>query len=213
MRPPTVLNWALLCLNALLLVFLLTVLLISPRSIPWNPSVRRAQLDAEVLGMEVYCARGPFSINVAKTFPRNESFWFQSYDQPVALVTDAAMGEESGTRNVMLVLGEDFSVSMDYSNSMDCFYSPSSKCQIRNLMLINSQGESLTDFNVDGCFDLRRLPDTEAQTGRYCIYFGGEWCEVQDFLGEYHKRLVGGQEVIFDIESGQWRDVLDGSPR
>ena len=84
MRLPTLLNWTILGFNSLLLVFLLLcVFVIDPGRLPWSPAVRRARVDADALGMDVYYARGPFAISVAKDFSNSGSFMFVRYGQPV----------------------------------------------------------------------------------------------------------------------------------
>jgi len=69
--------------------------------------------------------------------------------------------------------------------------------------------ETFFDYRVDGSFDYRILRDLEGGMGQHCVFYHGRWQEVmaadkdpkQD---QFHKRLLDGTRVWFDMQSGQW---------
>lgn len=207
MRLPTLLNWMLLTVNVLTFAFLLCFSLMPPWPPPWNPSVRRAQADANVMGMDVFCARSPFAISVAKDFSGSGSFMFIRYGQPISLLTQPVEEENGGaTSSAAMMLGHEVVISAKHS------YSSGGACQVHALSLmrwIGGRNEQFVDENADGSYDTRHVRDLKTQTGCDYVFYEGDWQEVAEVVGYYRSRLVDGQVVSFDMESGKWCSVRD----
>lgn len=208
MRLRLALHWILLCANMLLFVFVLLILLVIWGWPRLNKAARVADHDAAILGQAVYCARGPFSLLVAKDFPADESFTLiQHARQPLDIsVDDLGAGGVGRRKRVHLGLGERFAVSVEYSESS------SEGCRFDMLQLTRlgeKRSDTFFDYRVDGSFDYRIVRDLQGRVGQHCVFYQGRWQEVlgadrdpkQD---QFHKQLLDGTPVSFDTQSGQW---------
>ena len=163
MKLSPVVTWTSLCLNAVLLVFLLLMFLVCPYWLARTPPMRALPSEVAALGMEVYYEKDPFVLLVGKDFPRDKSFVLVQRDQPLsisALDTERLGGKVGTTAKTLTVgLGDDFSLSCDYSLA-------GGGTNAEHLMLCRrDQGllEALTDYNVDGVFDVRQTRDEKQQ--------------------------------------------------
>jgi len=164
--------------------------------------------------MEVYYEIGPFVLLAGKDFPRDESLVLVQRDQPLSislLDTDRLGGKVGTTAKTLTVgLGDDFLLSCDYSLA-------GGGTNPEHLMLCRrNQGllETLTDYNVDGVFDLRQTRDEKQRLSRMYVWYRGTWREIMGAekdpkQDESHKQLLEGERVSFDIHSGQWLSPTD----
>jgi hypothetical protein len=156
--------------------------------------------------MDVFCARGPFAISVAKDFSDSGSFMFIRYGQPLSVFTRVVEEDGGATNSATMMLGDEVLISVEYS------YSSSGVCQVHDLSLmrwIGERSEQFVDKKADGSYDILNVRDLKTQAGRDCVFYEGDWREVEEFIGHYRSRLVDGQVVSFDTESGKWRPVTD----
>ncbi len=205
MRIGTALNWTFFCFNVLVLVLLLLMfanfqgIRVSSRDLP------EAKNAAAEMGMDVFFAKDPFALFVAKRFPDDASFTFYRHGLGMMLSVDDIKGaNERTTKDVLFSLGEEVSVSLHYSYSgADRFTLHDLK--IHDLMLNRNCGdqyEAIKDFNADGSYDIRSTWDMTRDIGSVYVFFDNEWQEVEDGAGEYEKKLVDGREVKFDMQIG-----------
>jgi hypothetical protein len=156
--------------------------------------------------MDVYCARGPFTLFVDKDFPHKDTFKLFDYSQPLILAVENGVANDGdATKEAAIVLGADFSIS--------CEYSLSNGVQVRALTL-SKKNESLIDLNADGSFDVRiHVPSDEKPRPPSEIWYQGKWREVVSDGGgdKYRKQVAGGGAVCFDTKSGVWLPFTDKS--
>jgi hypothetical protein len=122
------------------------------------------------------------------------------YDTPgIFLKVDKA--DVGPGQDLLLGIGEHFAFSCDYSVV-------GGKVVVRELSLNVTEGEWLTDLNADGQFDMRNLRKQDRQ-GEVAVWFNNSWLPIMDAIGDpdqdlYHKRLVTGEDVVFDQAQGKW---------
>ncbi len=207
MRLRSIVNWTLLCLNALLCAILLFILLVHLGWIHSGPFVHLNETDQAILNQDVYWAKGPFVFLVDKDFPRNESFTLFQQDKQLSVSTKdlCAWLKPKEWNYISVVINPDFSISCDYSIA-------GGKAFVHELMLShrkNGLRESLTDFNADGIFDRRSTTGEDIHENHGYVWYHGIWREImggekgpnQD---EYDEQLLDGTRVSFDVKSGQW---------
>lgn len=193
MRPILFLSGVFLCLNVLLLIALAT----SWRQ-PTAPGSLPLEADADLLGMDLYSTKAPFAVFVAKEFPQDGSFHFLHYGQPLSVSVEKVEGDET-RREATLYLGENFSIS--------CKYSPDDAGRVTEWLLMEDRDglrDALFDYNADGFVDAWVVRDEERRASAHYVMYDGEWREVAETKGKCKKQLKGGQEVEFDMKSGQW---------
>ncbi len=194
-----------LVLNSVLFVFLIVLCLGPGGCLGRARTARLAQADARTLGQGVYVARPPFVILVSKDFPRDDSFTMLHHAAPVFVQGTNESADGLKLKEVALGVGEGFSVSCRYSL-------PSGEPDVREIMLIRTRKDvsvALTDFNGDGMSDFRQTRDLKNKVSRAFVWYEGEWRQIRDAQEDpsqerYRKRLLGGQRVSFDAESGKW---------
>ena len=156
--------------------------------------------DWKIPGYRRYVAKYPFVIETAETFPRDKCFAVLFYDTPgIFLEVDKA--DVGPGQDLLLGIGEHFAFSCDHSVV-------GGKVVVRELSLNVSEGEWLTDLNADGQFDMRNLRKQDRQ-GEVAVWFNNSWLPIMDAIGDpdqdlYHKRLVTGEDVVFDQAQGKW---------
>jgi hypothetical protein len=207
MRCRYVVNGILCCCNTLLFLLLLVMFLGHRGELPWDPFIRKAESDAVKMGMDVWFAKFPFALFVARDSPKGESFTLLKYDPPVIFSADKIEGESIGTgkHSIMLHLGEDFSIVIHFSAS------EADISEIHELELVKDnerQRVALFDMNADGWPDFRIVRDKTLDTSQEYVSYERDWREVKDTIGKYEKKLVDGEEVVFDMQAGQWRSNL-----
>lgn len=157
----------------------------------------------KIPGYRRYVAKYPFVIEAAETFPRDKCFAVLFYDTPGIFLSvdksDFRPGQE-----LLLGIGEHFAFSCDYSVA-------GGKVVVCELSVNVAEGEWLTDLNADGQFDMRNVRK-ENREGEVAVWFNNSWVPIIDAIGDpdqnlYHKRLVTGENVVFDQAQGKW--VLD----
>jgi len=221
MRQRSILNWVLLSLNGMLFVFLLARSLLCQRDRALEPAAMRATARAmaayEELGIsgDIYCAKGPFALVVAKNYPSNPSFDFFHYGLGINLSLDGLLHDKADgeTHSVTLGLGNDFWFSVDFSSS-------GRQPSIGSFMLSrrkNGVHEVLIDYNADGVFDVRQTTHEEENVRGTYVWYGGAWRAVaarspKDFQQtEYRMQIIDGERVYFDFESGKWMPIAKES--
>ena len=163
--------------------------------------------DWKFPGYRRYVAKYPFVIETVDTFPHDKCFALLFYDTPgIFLKVDKA--DVGPGQDLLLGIGEHFALRCDYSVV-------GGKAVVRELSLNVTEGEWLTDLNADGQFDMRNLRNQDRQ-GEVAVWFNNSWLPIMDAIGDpdqdlYHKRLVTGENVVFDQAQGKW--VLDASER
>lgn len=206
MRLPSMLNWALLCLNTALAVALTSVLLLSPGGPNGHLVPHPLPDNVAALGMAVYYEMGPFVLLAGKGFPKTHEFALTLRDQSLSMsLTDAVWMDEPATYSASMGVGPDFSLSCDYS------LIDGNPSVLKMMLSHRREGllEWFTDLNVDGVFDLRGTRDEEHHLSRGYVLYQGNW---QEILGgdkapqqdELHKQLVDGTLVSFVKERGHW---------
>ena len=217
MRLPSVLNWTLLFINALVLLLLLVMAIAYPC---WNrsmPAARPLPLadGGAVGGMAIYYEIGPFVLLTGEDFPRDSFFVLRQRVAPLNPSLSVLDGKyfaarNDATKHVSMDLGADFSVSCDCSVD-------GGDVDISTLTLGHRRKgvhETLTDLNVDGVFDVRQTRDEAQGKSRMYVWYKGAWQEVLGFdkdpkHDEYHKQLGDGVRVSFDNTSGRWLSSTD----
>ena len=103
-----------------------------------------------------------------------------------------------------MMLGHEVVITVEYS------YSASGGCQVHDLFLmkwIDDRNEQFVDKKADGSYDILHISDPNTQADRDYVFYEGQWREVEEYVGYYRSRLVDGEEVMFDMESGKWLPV------
>jgi hypothetical protein len=191
-------------------VVLLLILLVSLGWLHTNPVLHLDNTDQAILNQDIYWAKGPFVFLVDKDFPRNESFTIIQKDRQLSIstkdITEWLKPKE--WKYIYVVISPDFSFSCDYFISNDKGYVHELELCHRN----NGLYEVLTDLNADGIFDMRYTRDDEQHVKIYVCYHG-VWREINggedSNQDKFHKQLLDGTRISFDIKSGQWLSPTD----
>jgi hypothetical protein len=215
MRLPSVLNWTLLGINTLVFLLLLMILLTISGWLRAKPTAHRLMDGGAVLGMEVYYEMGPFVLLTGKDFPRDNSFQLMQRCPPLNPSMSVLDGKyfaasKEATKHVSMDVAPDFSISCECSLA-------GGRVDISDLMLghkAKGLRETLTDINVDGVFDVRQISDEEGGASRLYVSYQGIWREVMGgdkdpTQDEFHKQLLDGTRVSFDMQSGRWLSSTD----
>jgi len=206
MRVRSTLNWAFLCINAVL--FLLLVWTLFPRRDRAYVLARKVAAGfreaAPELEMDVYCSKDPFAVLVDRDFPRKERFSVLIRGRPFFVSAEDALADDAeATKQVNIAFGRDFSLGCDYSTA--------DGPKVRRITLFTN-GAYLTDLNADGHFDERLRVPTEpsAKPPRSEMWYEGAWRETvpNGKLGKYEAQLRDGPTVKFDMRSGEWRSPV-----
>jgi len=215
MRLRSVANWTLLCLNALLFLFLVAVSLLFVAWPRLDPAARLARKYARDISTafnveyEVYLAKDPFALLVPKHRPDPDTRWFTFFDSRECglylMVTPPDIEFGAATDSVLVGMGDDFAVSWDYSRT-------NGEANVDSVRLSRQSGaliEAFTDYKADGSYDVRQTRDEDRGVGCMYVWYDGAWQEIMDAQKDpnqkqFHKRLVTGQQVYFDDESGRW---------
>jgi len=144
MRVRSTLNWAFLCINAVL--FLLLVWTLFPRRDRAYVLARKVAAGfreaAPELEMDVYCSKDPFAVLVDRDFPRKERFSVLIRGRPFFVSAEDALADDAeATKQVNIAFGRDFSLGCDYSTA--------DGPKVRRITLFTN-GAYLTDLNADG---------------------------------------------------------------
>ena len=203
-------NWALLCFNSVLFVFLLVALVVSRGWWSVNAEARVLPRGEAVLGMEVCREIGPFVLLTGKDFPRTDTFMLVRRGQPCDFSIqnlDAKFFFGNG-RRAEIALGQNFSIAVEYT------WSSPNNCKIHKLELSRrdeNRSETLFDIGADGTFDVRVVTDTARgqHTGGVYVWYEGAWRKVmggdrEPEQDEFHNRLLDGTWVSFDARNGRW---------
>lgn len=211
MRLRNTMNWALLCLNGVLFVFLLFKFLDYQDNFSGGPVRQRVEKDAVTMQMKSYCVRWPFAMFVAKGFPHDDSFALIAYldglslssGKPMLLSEDEAHVASTDRKQLMLTLGRNFTVDLEYSSPRPTVF------RIHEIT-VSSESENgnisfYTDENADGSYDYKLVRDTKKRVSHSYVFHDRGWCQVKDTINRHHKILMDGKDVIFDQERGLWR--------
>jgi hypothetical protein len=203
-RVQTFVNIGLLCGNALVFVVLLRSWLISE-----GREMSQARKDAENLGMDIYFAKDPFAIFVAKTFPQTHTF--KVFDYPNLLIMNGSAIQDdrhdAATEEAEIILGPDFSITCRYSlSNIDGARKP----RIHEVLLSINE-DAFYDLNADGSYDLRILHDSERGSHSHEIWYDGQWRGViaKGQSSTYERELPAIGVVTFDRETGRWTSVKE----
>lgn len=156
-----------------------------------------AAKSAQTLGMRTYFGRSPFFLLVDKEFPKNDAFTLLQTSKPVTICGKVVKEKAGGAdvREVSVALGEDFSVSVDYSSVPNI-----NATEVR----IALKSYAITDLNADGFPDMK-LSFSPVRCLE--VWYGGRWMEVQradSDGGSRRKRLLDGTPLVFDDSRGMW---------
>jgi hypothetical protein len=208
-------NWALLGVNTLVFLLLLMISLSYPGWLRSKPTAHRLPDNESVLGMEFYYEMGPFVLLTGKDFLSDTSFQMMQRCPPLNPSISVLDGEyfaatKGTTKTVRMDVGPDFSISCNCSLARG-------DVDIYDLMLSHQRKglrEALSDLNVDGVFDMRQTWDEERGVSRMYVWYQGVWREVMGGDKDrkqdtYHKQLMEGGRVSFDMRSGQWLSPTD----
>jgi hypothetical protein len=196
-RLPFILNWILLGSNAVLLVALAWSWLSA------KGPTEKARASAQLLGMDIYAAKGPFAIFVDKDFPRRYEFTMHDYSRPLVVnVTELDREAHNNPRmSAQIVADPDVAISCDYTLVDD---HGSYRALIDNVSL-QTKTAGFDDMNVDGHFDSRVNHEADLMH-RQQIWYDGEWRDVVPaaYESQYERRLCEVGEVVFDRKTGRW---------
>lgn len=209
-------NWLVLCVNMLLLAFLVFTWLNRLRPLPTV-----IEKDKQISGMDVYCYRSPFAVFVNKDFPDNKGFMFARYGRlplfvscedvkkPSQAPPNGDHGEAQTAQNITLGFGDKgyFTVS--------CLYSiANNRVHVDELLVSRDDAgrvEAYFDLNADGFPDSRLTVDHKRDVHRSEIWYGGKWQEAAAQGSKYETQLLNGEKVRFDKQGGLW--VLAGDEK
>lgn len=215
MRFRSIANWVLLCLNCVFFVLLLVFSLVYEHDGAIDPEAMRAAErglavyeEGDIL-RDVYCAKGPFALWVAKDFPSDQAFDFFQYALGLSLSLDSPLppDEDDGeTHSLALELGDDFWFTVNFC--------PAGRYpEVRSFALYQTRGDvlvTLRDNNADGVFDMRQTMDEVKGVSRTNVWYHGTWRAVaprssEEFQQtEYRRQLVDGERVYFNLQTGEW---------
>jgi hypothetical protein len=157
--------------------------------------------------MDAYMVKRPFALYVAKRFPQDESYALVHSGGPeLVIVEDERTTEDATARKVTLQWTDiGFALSCDYSFA-------SGRSKIGAITLAHEDHrvlEALIDLNADGVYDVRLVMEKTRKTSCLSIFYEGKWQEVMGSerdpgMDKYHKRLLNGRRLSFDMGRGSW---------
>ena len=198
-------NRSLLLLNTIFLC--VNIICVAPRIchwlIPLTRSAPQAFRDAEKLNMDLYFAKTPFALLVAKTFPQENTFTFIDYGHRLLMSGEDADGDDdhgAARRKATITFG---------TASMSCYYSLDKGIRMNELEFA-TETQIITDLNADGFYDMRIPLDRK---GILQVWYNDKW---QDVIGgeggKYQRHLRNDGVVDFDMQSGIWLSPTDAPP-
>ncbi len=170
-----------------------------------DPIANRARASAELMEMDLFYARSPFILLVDKEFKERgsvDSFTLFSEDPPLSFSVNAPLLSDylgEGTKYVTIDISRDTSITYYYlpdesGNSDDPV----------TAVTVTKEESGFTDFNADGSYDIRNIPDVRNGQRVVQVWFDNEWRDAVVHEGLFKKKLSDGVSVQFDRNLGRW---------